>query len=297
MKKLLTIATFAASFSLGAQGIWNPGFENWNTPQPYMIDTLPQQWSSFSCGTTFQTTDAIEGNYAVRIAGMFGCGISPGLIVNGSMPPWGNIIQAGTPFTSKPASVSGFYKLTDAAPGDSAVATIILKKWNAALNRADTVAIGVLTLPPVASYTMFTVSINDLQPAVQPDSIIMAFESSKYYLVDLNTMVLPSLYIDKIKMPDAAATGITGASANAVNVQVFPNPFTSFLQVEIDPQAAGTDNYTFSLYDLSGKEVCRLENQDENKITISRDDLAAGTYLYRIRNANGIFAEGKVIAE
>lgn len=295
MKKTIATLALLGSIAGTAQTISNPGFENWNPMQTYAPDTVPQQWSAYYCGTVVRTTDAIEGSYAARITPVLSCGIAPGMLVNGSMPVWGNIIAAGTPFTAKPASISAYYKMENAQPGDSAEATIILKKWNPLLLRADTIAIGYVALPPAAVYTLFTVNITDLHPQVMPDSIVMAFNASKYNLIDFNTMVLPSLFIDKIKLPDAA----TGISETAITtlVRTYPNPFTTELQLELDPAIGSLEDVSVQLFDVTGKTVRKIETVSSDNITIQRGDLAAGTYTYRVMRAGYSLAAGQVIAK
>ena len=77
---------------------------------------------------------------------------------------------------------------------------MVLKRYNTITMQRDTIAYSVKTLPASSSYTPFTVNLTDLMPGVTPDSIIIMFNSSKYYMWNETTMALPMLYIDRINM-------------------------------------------------------------------------------------------------
>ena len=140
MSKILIAFLLLAGFSINAQTLTNPNFENWGTGSMYS-DTLPTNWWPFSCNTIHQTTDSYQGNYATKIQGWFACGIAPGIMVNGQAPlNYGEFMEAGTPFTSKPAIFSGYYKYTDVTAGDSAEVTVILKRYNTVTMERDTIS-------------------------------------------------------------------------------------------------------------------------------------------------------------
>lgn len=197
--KPVPIPTTSGSIS---QEILNAGFENWDTTN------VPTSWS-VSSGMISQSTDSHSGSYAALIWTWY-ISISE-LLVNGNYSPSFKyeIYKAGTPSSVKPASLHGVYKYTDVAPGDSAVAIVLLKKYNSMQSKIDTIGYGIKLLGPVNTYTTFQVDIVDMQPSVTPDSIVIAFSSSGNFLksspVDIkfcdgNTGNCSYLYIDELSL-------------------------------------------------------------------------------------------------
>ncbi|HEX8515560.1 MAG TPA: T9SS type A sorting domain-containing protein [Bacteroidia bacterium] len=295
MKKILVGLMIITGAGLNAQTLTNTDFETWSITQGYAPDTLPVNWYAMYCYTAHQSTDAFQGSYATRLQGYFACGIAPGILVNGSQPAgYGNIIEGGTPFTSKPAAISGFYKYTDVTAGDSAEVTIILKKFNTSTMKHDTIGIGVQALPASAAYTMYTVNMNYLLPTENPDSIIIMFNSSKHYKWDEVTMALPSLYIDRIMLPGNVAAGINNNIAAVLRGNAYPNPSNGITTIEL---YGGLDNFSglqFSVFDASGKKI-RESSVRGNVIVV--DGLSEGNYLYVISDGQNLLLKGKILVQ
>ena len=181
MKKIMIAFLLLAGFSTNAQTLANPNFESWATTASYYTDTLPSNWWPFYCNTVKQTTDSYQGTYATKIQGWFACGIAPGVLVNGQAPvDYGDFIQSGTPFTTKPTSIAGYYKYNDQGTGDSAEVTIVLKRYNTTLMKRDTIAYSTKTLPATSSYALFTLNIADLMPGEDVLRFTRITESSLY---------------------------------------------------------------------------------------------------------------------
>lgn len=295
MKTLFTSLALAATTLVSAQAINNPSFESWNinSLSYSTTDSVPMHWWTENCNTSFLTTDASDGNYAARVQGWMSCGIAPGVLINGNHPASGMYIDAGTPFAVKPSSISGYYKLTDVAAGDSAAVTIILKKYNTILHRPDTVAFGELALPATNTYSLYTVQLNDLMPNVQPDSIIFVFNSSKHYMVDVNTWVLPNLYVDQIKLQEAV-TGIDDPQTGGT-VLVYPNPAEEQVTIELDGFEANPSEILVSVLVGSGQTITKVHPDDNNRVVLNRGTLPAGVYLYRVEEGENVLATGEFI--
>ncbi|HEY0031421.1 MAG TPA: T9SS type A sorting domain-containing protein [Bacteroidia bacterium] len=297
MRKILFSLLLLTGFSINAQTLTNPNFENWGTSASYYTDTLPANWWPFYCNTVHPTTDSYQGLYATKIQGWFACGIAPGIMVNGQAPVnYGDFIESGTPFTSKPASISGFYKYTDVTSGDSAEVTIILKRYNTSTMKRDTIAYSTATLAPSAGYTVFTVNITDLMPGVSPDSIIIMFNSSKYYLFDMVTMALPTLYIDRIVLPETP-TGIEeGSNSPLLLSGLYPNPFTAYSTMMIEGDLSNYHHLSLDVFDMSGKRVMS-QTVESNQVSISRDRLSKGSYIYQLKNEGTLISKGKFMIQ
>ncbi len=300
MKKLIIAFAVLTSFSSNAQTLSNPNFENWAATPGYYADTMPLNWWSFYCNTVHLTTDASAGSYASKIQGWFSCGIAQGIMVNGTAPAtYGSFMDAGTPFTSKPTSISGFYKYTDVTAGDSAEVTIILKRYNISTMQRDTISYSTQALPASAGYTLFTVTMNDLLPGVTPDSIIIMFNSSKYLMFDMTTMALPILYVDRIVMPEtpSTATGITEQNNTLFTSTVFPNPFSGTASLVIDADVNQLKSAVVSIFDMSGKKVSEINNLSSTTVIIEQNSLSKGNYLYEVSTDTALLTRGKFIVQ
>lgn len=297
MKKVLIAFLLLAGLSMNGQTLTNPGFESWTTTSSYAIDTMPTNWWSFFCNTVKQTTDAFQGTYATTVQGWFACGIAPGVLVNGQAPTnYGSFMESGTPFTTKPATFSGFYKYNDQGTGDSAEVTVVLKRYNTITMQRDTIAYSVQTLPATTSYTNFTVNINDLMPGVMPDSIIIMFNSSKYYMWEETTMALPILYIDRINIPETPMS-ITENSNTLFTSSIYPNPFSGSATLLIDADMSKLEAASLRIYDLSGKMVMDFGRITSNKVQIEQQNLSKGSYFYQITGNNELISQGKFIVQ
>ncbi len=301
MNKILSTLLLLAAFGSKAQTLSNPNFESWGTGSTvsttYYTDTLPTNWWPFYCNTVHQTTDSYQGIYASKIQGWFACGIAPGIMVNGKEPiNYGEFIESGTPFTTKPSSISGYYKYTDVTMGDSAEVTIILKRYNSVTMKRDTIAYSTQTLPASATYSLYTVNIIDLMPGVMPDSIIIMFNSSKYYMFDPITMALPALYIDRIAMPETPMS-IADNQILLMESSVYPNPFSESATLVMDAGISQFEHPSVQIYDLSGKKVMDLGVITSKEVVFNQGNLSKGSYFYQVSNGNALISQGKFIVQ
>ncbi len=75
------------------------------------------------------------------------------------------------------------------------------------------------------------------------------------------------------------ATGVQAYSSNAMNVSIQPNPFSNSAVLNFDNATHAA--YTLELSDLNGN-VIRTYTVNSGSVTINRDELAAGVYVYRL---------------
>ncbi|MCX7878936.1 MAG: T9SS type A sorting domain-containing protein, partial [Ignavibacteria bacterium] len=94
--------------------------------------------------------------------------------------------------------------------------------------------------------------------------------------------------IDNVFIGNRSAIGITPISNEIPNrfdlKQNYPNPFNPVTNIEFD--IAKTSHVTLTIFDITGKEITRLVDEQLNpgsyKVDFNAKDLASGTYLYRI---------------
>ncbi len=76
------------------------------------------------------------------------------------------------------------------------------------------------------------------------------------------------------------------------SISVFPNPATDQLNFEI----SGEDSIlSVDLYRIDGQLVRKLANLASNRVELSRNELAAGSYLYQVQTQKGNSVDGKII--
>ncbi len=82
-------------------------------------------------------------------------------------------------------------------------------------------------------------------------------------------------------------------SAKEINLNVYPNPVSEESKLTFTNKTS--EEYTFTLYDITGKEVKKIENITNGEITFNRAGLENGMYFYKLQNSFGASANGKLI--
>lgn len=93
----------------------------------------------------------------------------------------------------------------------------------------------------------------------------------------------------------AVVNGITSHSNTTYNVEAYPNPMNDQVTIKINDYK--NKEYAIRLFDLTGREVFRLENQKTNMLTLSRNGLPSGIYFFNITDINGLQSTGKLIMQ
>ena len=246
-------------------------------------DTLLENWSGTG-GICKASSESCTGKLSASIQNMFGCGISPGTLINGTTP------YGGMPVNGKPTSVSGHYKFLNTSASDSAGATVILKKYNATLGRTDTVGYGTTILLSANSYIGFKVNITDLKPGVVPDSIVIIFTSminTDWQNISFN----PILYIDAISISEDVM-GIHATNENNI-ANVYPNPFSGSFTIELP---SIENNVQLTVMDIQGKTIINSTMTGMQK-TFSAENLPDGIYMYKLTSGSKEISKGKLIKE
>ncbi|MFK7972364.1 MAG: T9SS type A sorting domain-containing protein [Bacteroidia bacterium] len=272
-----------------AQTLLNADFETWEPSgkAPPFDWEEPKDWSSTNPVTEFtaagirKNSTVQSGTFAaeIRTANVFG-DQKPGILCNGEAPA--NFItstievaQGGTPYSITPDRLRGFYSFTAATAGDSAYVVVLLKKYNTIASKIDTFAMGSKVLQPVATYTSFEVEINDMMPGQSPDSIVVAFYSSK----PSNPLAGGVLLIDAIAID--INTSISDPAPVSEAFKLFPNPVADKLTIE--RKDASIQPLTVELYALNGK-VLRTATMIGASMRMDVADLPHGVYVLHIKD-------------
>ncbi|MCH8318782.1 MAG: T9SS type A sorting domain-containing protein, partial [Bacteroidetes bacterium] len=90
-------------------------------------------------------------------------------------------------------------------------------------------------------------------------------------------------------------SGIRSITMPGDGIIIHPNPFSN-TAILFFPQPAA-EGYTFTLYNILGKEVKRIADIKTNELKITRDGLLRGFYFYKVENDEGILKTGKIIID
>jgi hypothetical protein len=255
----LTFFIFLA-FSVEAQ-IPNAGFENWTNGNPDNWSTSNN--SQFSNVT--QSADAHSGSYSVKgaVATISTFNITPALL-------------ARFAYTSRPSSLTGYYKFTSSSSDTLVVAVVLYKNSNG-------IGGGIFrTATSVSSYTQFTASIV-YDSTIAPDSAAISISISPAENLHSGS----EYYID-----DLSFSGVTAVDANTIITaknfkleQNYPNPFnpTTIINYSI-PRATFV---TLNVYNVLGEKVKTLVSENKPagnySVNFNASELSSGIYFYRIK--------------
>jgi len=298
--KLLTliVVSFSIQTSIAQNAIPNSDFETWipygQAPTNYED---PQGWTSSNPSVIFitspidKTTDKYSGTYAAEIKAVQLFGTMPvSMLCNGTAPIdmqnyAVDYIKGGTPISINPLQVSGYYKYTrDTAFNDSAFALVILKKYNVAMQKIDTIAVGSLVFATAATYTPFTIPINYLLGNQNADSIVVVFCNQARVMKQMQP--IGKLIVDKIKL-DTVLTDISEIRED-FKIGIYPNPSNGEFTIK------GTEEGSYSIVNELGQTVQMIVLSNKNNYTCKVEELANGVYFV-VGNNRDTFTKEKVV--
>jgi PKD repeat protein len=121
---------------------------------------------------------------------------------------------------------------------------------------------------------------------------VHTFPSTGLYNVCLTTW---NVCGDSATSCDSVLLIITGVNTlPGAEVSIFPNPAQESAVIDVNSaEYAGV--FVFEMYDATGKLVRAQNGVIGQRMTIGRDNLAAGTYIYKIRTSEAVISNGKLI--
>lgn len=262
----------------------NGGFESWLNAT---LET-PNSWSADREGT-YKTTDKYAGNFAIELKTYLGDRngtprANGGYTSNGFYDNSCSCMRGGFPFSNQIDTLQFYYKYVPADPTDSAQVSVAFKNLGVNVGWAS------LTLHSSPSYQLAEIPFNLMSA---PDSAIVMMQSSNWNDSTIN-FIGASLKIDNIHFKSQPIiTGVTNAFGLNSDVSIYPNPFNNYATVSIG-QNVNVSGLVISIYDLSGRIVRQIRTNDR-KITIDRNGLDNGIYLYDVVNDAGKVKSGKII--
>ncbi|MCB0383114.1 MAG: T9SS type A sorting domain-containing protein [Psychroserpens sp.] len=238
-----------------------------------IMDEHPVGWTFYGAIGTEITSDAYEGNKAVKIWSWYFGQANTQLIYGENYPSFGDTIS------SIITKLKGFYKFTDVVIineiVDSAYLEFAITKFNLDTNARDTLAFVTKNLPPTDNYIEFEIPVT-YENLMISDSLFLKFRSS--YLQSTGSSVEENnfLYLDNIELE---TSNLSLVDYNFGDVKVYPNPVEGFLYV-----GPKRDSYEFEFYSIEGKSIKKGINIGINKIDISR--LSKGIYFLKVIMGN-----------
>jgi hypothetical protein len=249
----------------------NAGFENWTNGEPdnWVTDNAPPDFIPVT-----QSSSAHSGSSAMQgtVLDFSGFPIAP-TFVSG---PDGD----GFPYTSRPGSFQGWYKLTSAGSGgDMLQITVGFYKNGQGIGAAF------VTLSDAASYTQFSTDITWITADAPDSAIIVGLVGNGSGSVNAGTTFL---------LDDLTFSGATAVQPDENKdlsfelAQNYPNPFNPTTTISYTlPKSSFV---TLKVYNLLGQEVAELVNQDQfagnHSVEFTGTDLPSGLYVYKIAAGN-----------
>jgi hypothetical protein len=252
------------SFIGTTQNVLNPDFENWTTQSNYSLNG----WENNSSGSgtnVMRTTDVYAGNYAMKLQG-YTQTIGPNS--NNNNGNWGPTFA----INSTPTSLKGFYKFIP-QNGDSF--DIYIGLWK---NGQSVGGGGFNSLSTVNTYTPFSVPINyNNTPPQAPDSATIQIQ----FRTGNNPRGLSVAYIDNLSFDQFIHTGIVAATTQIKNLNIYPNPTNSKLNISF--QFLQKEKVAISIYNYNGSEVMKLTEQNfdvgNHELNFNVEQLSNGIYF------------------
>ncbi len=289
MKTLLLSLAMALLMPLASQAqLLNGDFEDNN-------DTLPADWYASDFGAGVKNNYVESGDYSVAVWNWYY--YAEGYVVNGTS--MANLLDdmagAGTASTEKALRLTGYYYYDTTGTdtnADTAVIAIAYRKWNTTTSLYDTVAFGVKHLFATSGQAMvpFSLTIEDLMPGTDPDTMLVIIKSSIDGFCDAsgggNCLYL---YVDDLRLENT--TGIQSIMGQFEGLKLHPNPTSQYVNISIE-----VDNAQWNLYDLSGKLVQYYAlHRGENRLDVSAQP--AGLYIATLLQDGVVIGREKLVKE
>jgi len=284
MISLLTV--IAITNSIFSQ-IPNSGFENWTNMGSY---STPDNWGNLNAVTTatgvYTCVKGSPGNPGTAYLKLIsktvsGMGVQPGIAVSGVLNTTTFQANSGFAYTNRPAELDGSWQFM-AGGSDQGYIAVYLTKWDAGLNRRDTIGQVINPLSGmVMSWRNFSLPLSYSNSDI-PDTAMIILSASGSIPVNGSY-----LYIDNLSFV-GGTIGMQDQSALS-GLLVFPNPVTQNNLIIDLKNRDFTADY-INILDLHGKLIIR-KTMIKQHFPVSMDvsTLHAGEYFLRITSQDGTF--------
>lgn len=274
-----------------AQTLPNANFEDTNSTGaiPFFDD-----WSGDEYGSGI-STDAQSGNFSLSVWNWYY--YARGYAMNGAPNFETQAYKSGTPYTQKAIKLHGFYHYDTVdtyTDDDTALVAVLLKKYNTSTQSVDTVGYGVAYLfyqNPADGFAPFEVVINDIQPGIQPDSIVVLVKSSTSgFCSNMSSGYCLYFTVDNLSLE--TPLGLTDIDGKKIKPEIYPNPSDG--NFTVDFLSGGMES--IRIMGIDGKLIHQASVNGTNKFDFSLVNAIGGMYLAEITTSNGtIFIERLIV--
>ena len=240
--------------------------------------------------------DVYNGSYALKVASntmIMGDEtiFLPGVAATLEIDIFNIDCTLGEPFTSRPTSMNGYYKYAP-VNGDSAIIEVFFQKNGNVIGGGKKVINDV-----IADWEQFDIDIDYINETT-PDVIVVIFASSGNYdfsniqtLMACKGQVGSTLYLDDVDFK-YGTSGIKEMLTPAISVNVFPNPSTEQVTVQIGKEISGT----LAVYDYLSRKVGEYP-VNGTQISIDVNRYATGSYLLNVIENDKVITTGRFVKQ
>jgi hypothetical protein len=277
---LLCFLLLASAWNAKTQ-IPNSGFETWTNmgtyTNPESWGTLNNKWASSGIFTATEGTPGNPGNSYLKLTSrLIGPWVRNGVAVSGVLDSMNLVPISGFAFSGQPAAFTGQWQHMIFGSTQGSI-TVVLTKWNTALNKRDTLAKAYHELEGMAmSWEAFSIPFQydsfDL-----PDSCIIFMKAS-----GSTPEADDYLWLDDLAFSGTAVAGTLNGQEKPFLVSVYPNPATEGF-VTFCFNSPGESNANVTVYTPAGELLFSKDCPvSANQVKLDLTGVAAGIYLVRI---------------
>lgn len=295
MKKIYMLA---ASLVLGAGAMAqsNLNLEQWQGNDPVDWQTLNIAMQLGIGQTTFQDSDAAEGDFAARVETIYyeDCAMCPMFGLPEEDLLAGIMVQEfEVPGNDIPLNFSFSVKYELGASGDEGLVALQAWNWNAAAGERDYFAgATVLVSENIGTWTDQSFAVQWADAASSPDSmeILVIASASQAGLPGSTASEGSKIWVDDFVITyEQGEEPVSVNEVEANDIKAYPNPATDVLNIELNENIASV-----SLVGMDGRVVYSSE-VSSTTATIDVASLQSGVYYYVVVTETGKTARNSFV--
>ena len=135
--------------------------------------------------------------------------------------------------------------------------------------------------------------IQDFGGTARSNAVAFAIGNYGYVGTGYDTLVSNDLW-----SYDPTSNAIEEVDKFKTSINIYPNPVVSNFTIAFNAESLNSfDKISFMMYDLNGREVKYIDKLESAQISIDRDNLVSGLYLYKFIAGSHFLTSGKIIVK